>query len=169
MTPLVGRRQTHRRVFVHPVVAEMDAGTPHRHAQLLPPNSLVRQVDGEEIPPQIEVGTDPQKPLTQDDECHNVLNPVGIKVLQLHLVVIQQLSKELMSRYGESPLVEVSEGHDIPFGRRRLILITRQQPPLSSGRWAEEAAVDEALQTSRGNAGSARQLHCGIEKRWVRA
>ena len=70
------------------------------------------------------MGTNPQEPLTQGDEHHNVLDPIGSKVLQLCLVVIQQPLKELVSRYGKSPLMEVSEGHDIPFGQRRHVLIT---------------------------------------------
>ena len=67
----------------------MNASTSHRHAQLLLPNLLLGQVDGEEILPQVEVGTNPQEPLTQGDERRNVLDPIGSKVLQLHLVVIQ--------------------------------------------------------------------------------
>ena len=75
----------------------------------------------------------------------NVLDPIGSKVLQLHLVVIQQPPKELMSRYSESPLVEVSKGHDISFGQRRLILITGQPPLHDGSQRAKEAMVDEAL------------------------
>ena len=59
MPPLIGGRQTHRWVFVHPVVTEMNAGTFHRHAQLLLLDLLLQKVDGEEIPPQVEVGTNP--------------------------------------------------------------------------------------------------------------
>ena len=54
----------HQRVVIRPVVVQMNAGTSHRHAQLLLPNPLLRQVDGKEMPPQIEVGTNPQEPLT---------------------------------------------------------------------------------------------------------
>ena len=107
----------HRWVFVHPIIAEMNAGTSHRHAQLLPLFPLLQEVDGKEIPPQIEVGTNPQEPLTQGNERRNVLDPIGSKVLQLHLVVIQQPLKELVGRYGESPLMKASEGHHIAFGR----------------------------------------------------
>jgi len=74
-----------------------------------------------------------------------MLDPIVIKVLQRHLVVLQQPSKELMSRYGKSPLVEEGKGHDIPFGRRRLVLITRQPPLLDGGQRAKEATADEAL------------------------
>ena len=105
------------------------------------------------------MGTNPQEPLTQGDEHRNMLDPIGIKVLQLYLVVIQQPPKELMSRYGESPLVEQSKGHDISFGRQWLILITRQPLLLDDGQRVKEATADEALQALRGNVGSAPRLH----------
>ena len=42
------------------------------------------------------MGTNPQEPLTQGDERRNVLDPIESKVLQLHIVVIQQPLKELV-------------------------------------------------------------------------
>jgi hypothetical protein len=48
------------------------------------------QGDGEEVPPQLEVGLNPQIPFAQHDEGCDVLDPVGIQVLQLDLVVVQQ-------------------------------------------------------------------------------
>ena len=80
-------------------------------------------------------------------------------MLQLHLIIIQQPPKESMRGYGKSPLMEDGERHDIPFGRRRLILVTRQQPLLDGGQWMEKATADEALQTLWGDARSAPQLH----------
>ena len=91
------------------------------------------------------MGTNPQEPLTKGDERRNMLDPIGIKVLQLHLVVIQQPLKELMSRYTESSLMEESKGHDISFGRRWLVLIARQQPLPDGGQLAKEVTADEAL------------------------
>ena len=51
--------------------------------QLLPTTlfPLLLEGDGEEVPPQIEVGTDPQESLAQGDECRHMLDPVGIEVL----------------------------------------------------------------------------------------
>ena len=63
------------------MVAEVDAGAPHRRVQLLLPDPPLHKIDGEEIPSQVEVGTDPQEPLAQGDERRNVLDPVGGKVL----------------------------------------------------------------------------------------
>ena len=123
--------------------------------QLLLPDLLLQKIDGEEMSSQIKVGTNPQEPLAQSDECRNMLDPVGGMVLQLDLVVIQQPPKELVSMYGESPLMGVSKGHDIPFGRQRLVLIIGQPPLLGGGQRAKEATTNEALQALRGDVGSA--------------
>ena len=68
---------------------EMNASTSHWCAQLLLPNPPLQKIDIKDMPPQVEVGINPQEPLTQGDERHNVLDPIGSKVLQLHLVVVQ--------------------------------------------------------------------------------
>jgi hypothetical protein len=46
------------------------------------------QGDGKEVLSQLKVGLDPYIPLAQRDECRDVLNPIGIQVLQLNLVVV---------------------------------------------------------------------------------
>ena len=66
-------------------------------------------------------------------------------MLQLHLVVVQQAPKKLMGGGGESPLVEVSEGYDIPIGWRWRILIVGQPPLLGGSPRAKKATVNEAL------------------------
>ena len=71
----------HWRVLIDPVVAELDADASHQHVQLLPLLPLLQEGDGEEIPPQIKVGTNPQEPLTQGDEHCNMLDPMGSEVL----------------------------------------------------------------------------------------
>jgi hypothetical protein len=40
------------------------------------------------------VGLNPQIPLAQRDKGHDVLNPVGVQVLQLDLVIMQQSPEE---------------------------------------------------------------------------
>ena len=50
-----------------------------------------------------------------------------------------------MGGHGESPLMEVGERHDVPFGRLRLVLFTGQPPLLGGDQRAKEASVDEAL------------------------
>ena len=87
--------------------------------------------------PQVKVGTNPQEPLTQGDERCNVLDPIGSKVLQHHLIVMQQPPKELVGGGGKSPLMEVNEGHNVAFRRRRRVL--------SGGPRTKKATVNEAL------------------------
>jgi len=105
------------------------------------------------------VGPNPQEPLTQGDECRDVLDPIGSQVLQLHVVVMQQPPKELVGGGDESPLVEVSEGHNIAFGRRRHVLIAGQPPLLSGSPRAKKAVANKALQALEGDIGSAPWLH----------
>ena len=105
------------------------------------------------------MGTNPQESLTQGDERRNVLDSVGIKVLQLYLVVVQQPPNELVGGGGESSLVEVSEGHNVAFGRRWRILIVEQPPLLDGGPRAKKATMNEALQALEGDIGSVPRLH----------
>ena len=101
----------------------------------------------------------PQEPLTQGDECRNVLDSVGIKVLQLYLVVVQQSPNKLVGGGGESPLMEVSEGHNVAFGQRQRVLIAGQSLLLSGGPRAKKAMVNKALQALEGDIGSTPRLH----------
>ena len=145
--------------YAPPVVAEVDAGAPHRRMQLLLPDQPFHKIDGKEIPPQVKVGTDPQEPLAQGDECRNVLDPVGGEVLQFHLIVVQQPPEKLMGGHGESPLMEVSKRHDVPFRRLWLLLLTGQPQLLDGGQWAKEASADEALQAPSGDVGFVPWVH----------
>ena len=80
-------------------------------------------------------------------------------MLQLYLVVVQQSPKKLVDGGGEYPLVEVSEGHNVAFGRRRRVLIAGQPPLLGDGPCAKKATVNKALQALEGDIGSAPWLH----------
>ena len=90
----------------------------HWRVQLLLLLPLLLEGDGEEVPPQIKVGTDPQKYLTQGDERRHVLDSVGIEVLQLDLVVVQQPPKKSVGGGHEPTLMEVGERHHIAVGQR---------------------------------------------------
>ena len=88
-----------------------------------------------------------------------MLDSIGIKVLQLYLVVLQQPPNELVGGGGESLLVEVSEVHDVAIGQRRHVLLTGQQPPLDRGLRTEKTTVDKALQALDGDVRAAPQIH----------
>ena len=64
-----------------------------------------------------------------------------------------------MGGHGESPLVEVSERHDVPFRRLWLVLFTGQLPLLGGGQ-RTEASADEALQALSGDVGFVPWVHC---------
>ena len=87
----------------------MDADASHRRIQLLLLLPLLLEGNGEEVLPQIKVGTDPKESLTQGDKHHHVLDSIGIEVLQLDLVVVQRPPKKSMSRGSEPTLMEVGE------------------------------------------------------------
>ena len=80
-----------------------------------------QSIDGDrkEVPPEIEDGRDTEEALTQGDEGGDVLNPVGIQMLQLDLVVVQQPAEEVVSGHPEAPLVELEEGDNIAWRGRR--------------------------------------------------
>jgi hypothetical protein len=81
----------------------------------VPPLRL--QVDGEELPPEIEVWFDPQVTFTKHDEGREVLNPIGIQVLQLNLIVVEEPEEEAAGRSRVPALMEVHEWHHIAIGR----------------------------------------------------
>ena len=89
MLSLVGGRQLHRRGLTDLVIPKENAGASHRRIQLLLLLRLLLEGNGEEVPPHIKVGTNPQESLTQGEECRHVLDFIGIEVLQLYLVVVQ--------------------------------------------------------------------------------
>jgi hypothetical protein len=46
-----------------------------------------------------------------------MLDPIGIQMLQLNLVVVQQSPEESVGRNCESALVKGCEGHDVAIGQ----------------------------------------------------
>ena len=81
-------------------------------------------------------------------------DPMGIQVLQLDLVVVQQSSKEWVGRNRESALMEGREGHDVAIGRRRRLLTTRHEPLHRLGSPTKKTALDEALHARVGDVGA---------------
>ena len=89
MPHLVGSRELAGHVLSHPLPLEVDARASHRHRGLLASLLLLHQGDGEEISLELEVGLDPQVPLAHRDEDRDVLDPIGVQVLQLDLIMVQ--------------------------------------------------------------------------------
>jgi hypothetical protein len=68
---------------------------------------------------------DPQEPLAQHDEGRDLLDPVGVEVLQLYLVVVEKPTEEWMRGHPESALMEVREGNNIAISQRWQLLTAR--------------------------------------------
>jgi hypothetical protein len=117
------------------------------------------QGDKEEVPPQLEVGFNPQIPFAQRDEGHDVLDPIRVQVLQLDPVVVQQSPEEWMGRNHESALVEGREGHDVAIEQRQHFLATGHEPLRRLGSHTEKTTLDEALHMRMGDIKAIARLH----------
>ena len=100
--PLVGSGELEGQVLDCLLPLEVDARASYQHRGLLASLLLLDQGDGEEISPQLEVGLDTQVPLAHCYEGRDVLDPVGVQVLQLDLIVVQQTPEERVGRNHES-------------------------------------------------------------------
>jgi hypothetical protein len=74
-----------------------------------------------------------------------VLDPVGVQVLQLNVIVVQQPSEESVRGHRQAALVQGDKGNDIPILRHRLILVVRYKLLICSGPRTKEALPDKAL------------------------
>ena len=63
-------------------------------------------------------GSIPRYPSHIAMKGRDVLDPIGVQVLQLDLIVVQQTPEERVGRNHESALVEGHEGDDVAIGRR---------------------------------------------------
>ena len=102
-----------------------------------------------------------------------MLDSIGIEVLQLDLVVVQQPLKKSMSRGSEPALMEVHERYHVAVGRRWHILLTNQQPLLGRGPCTKKSTTDEALRTLEGDVRAAPRIHwkmgvdgCELDNGW---
>jgi hypothetical protein len=76
----------------------------------------------EVVPEEIQVGLDPQPSLAQDHEDRDVEDRVGVEVVELKPVVVQQSAKEWPHREVQAALEEAVEGDHLAGARARLRL-----------------------------------------------
>ena len=88
-----------------------------------------------------------------------MLDPVGVEMLQLDLVIVQQPPKKFVGGGREPTLIEVGNRHHIAVERRRQILLTEQQPLLGRGPYMEKTMTDEAFHALEGDVGAAPRIH----------
>ena len=83
-----------------------------------------------------------------------MLDPVGVQVLQLNLIVVQQTSEEWVGSNHESMLMEGRKGDDVAVERRRRILTAGHKPLHRIGPPVEKTTLDKALHACMGNIGA---------------
>jgi hypothetical protein len=97
--------------------------------------------------PQILVGVNPKKTLANHREDGRLRNGVGVEVVQLHPVVVQERPHETARWHSEPPLVEGDETNHIPRRRSRVALARRGHPLRLrvTGEGTEQTIGDEGL------------------------
>jgi hypothetical protein len=78
--------------------------------------------------PQVPVGVNPQKPLTNHHKNSRLLDGVGVEVMQLHPVVVRERPHEVARRHPKPPLLEGGETDHVPRRRSRVDLAPGGQP-----------------------------------------
>jgi hypothetical protein len=97
-----------------------DAATsPHRHADPPFPRRQGKRLRGEEMGPQIPVGVNPQKSLANRREDGRLRDGVGVEIVQLHPIVMQERPHETACSHSEPLLMEGDETQHIPRRRGR--------------------------------------------------
>src|SRR5699024_7444040 len=92
---------------------------PHRHTDLLCLHCQGKELRSEEMKPQIPVGVNPQKTLANRCEDGRLRNRVGVKVVQLYPVVVQERPHEAARWYAKPPLMEADKADHVPRRRSR--------------------------------------------------
>ena len=95
-----------------------------------------------------------------------MLDPIGVQVLQLDLIVVQQTLEEWVGRNREFTLMEEHEEDDVAIGQRRCILMARHKPLHRIGPPTKKTMLDEALHACMGNIRAIPRIHGGWRWRW---
>jgi hypothetical protein len=137
LPPLVRRRKDGRDVLLRTRLPQLeDAATSlHRHADPLLPHRRGKRLHGEEMSPQIPVGSNPQKSSANRREDGHLRDGVGAKVVQLHPIVMQEHPHKTACWHTKPPLMEGDETQHIP---RRRVRVSPLGGTIHSGRRTSE-------------------------------
>jgi hypothetical protein len=122
LPPLVRRHKGGRDVLLRAPQPQLEGATtgPHRHTDLLHIRRRGEELRGEEMGPQVLVRVDPQKTLANHREDGRLRNRVGVEVMQLHPVVVQERLHEAARWHSKPPLMEGDETDHVPRRRSRV-------------------------------------------------
>jgi hypothetical protein len=116
LPPLVRRHKDGGDVLLRACLPQLEdaATSPHRHADPLFPRRQGKGLRGEEMGPQIPVGVNPQKSFANRREDGRLCDGVGVEIVQLHPVIMQERPHETACWHSETPLMEGDETQHIP-------------------------------------------------------
>jgi hypothetical protein len=105
--------------------------------------------------PQILVRVNPQKTLANRREDGRLHNGVGVEVVQLHPIVVQERPRETARWHSKPPLVEGDETNHIPRRRSRVGLAHGGHPLWlrPTGEGTEQTIGNKGLQILHSNGG----------------
>jgi hypothetical protein len=157
LPPLVRRHKGGRDVLLCPPQPQLEgaAASPHRRTNLLHVRRRGEELRGEEMGPQVPMGVNPHKPLTNCHENSRLRDGVGVEVMQLHPVVVRERSHEAARQHPKPPLMEGGETDHVPRWRSRVGLAPRGQPlrlqPI--GERTEQTLYNKGLQILHSDGG----------------
>jgi hypothetical protein len=157
LPPLVRRHKDGRDVLLRAPRPQLEGAAtgPHRHTDLLCLRRRGKELHREEMGPHIPVGVNPQKTLANRREDGRLRNGVGVEVVQLHSVVVQERPHETARWHSKPPLMEGDETNHIPWRRSRVGL-ARGGHPLRlrpTGEGTEQTIGNKGLQILHSDGG----------------
>jgi hypothetical protein len=156
LPPLVRRHEGGRDVLLHAPWPQLKGAAtgPHRHTNLLHLRRRGKELRGEEMGPQIPVRVNPQKTLANSREDGCLRNGVGVEVVQLHPVVVQEHPHEAARWHSKPPLMEGDKADHVP--RRRSQVGLARDHPLQlrpAGEGTEQTIGNKGLQIPHDDGG----------------
>jgi hypothetical protein len=130
LPPLVRRCKGGRDVLLRASRPQLEgaATDPHRHTDLLRLRRCGEELRGKEMGPENPVRVNPQKTLANCHEDGRLRDRVGVEVMQLHSLVVQERPHEAARWHSKPPLVEGDETEHIPRRRSRVSLARGGHP-----------------------------------------
>jgi hypothetical protein len=105
--------------------------------------------------PQVPMGVNPQKPLTNRHKNSRLHDGIGVEVMQLHPVVMREHPHEAARRHPKPPLMEGGETDHVPQRCSRVGLVPRSHPLRlqPAGERTEQTIGNKGLQILHSNGG----------------
>jgi hypothetical protein len=157
LPPLVRRHKGGRDVLLRTPRPQLEgaATDPHRHTDLLRVRRRGEELHREEMGPQVPMRVNPQKTLTNCREDGRLCNRVGVKVMQLHPVVVQERPHEAARWHSKPPFMEGDETDHIPRRWSRVSLAPGGYPLWlrPAGKRTEQTIGNKGLQILHNNGG----------------